>query len=171
MVVVIESHYLEVHSKHLLATSEPNQDQPEPPAVSATELADRLKELSDAGCRVCLFVDAVHDHKNPAWELDIQEWVRQLQSHSKVITFIAADHGFSSANGDGHRVFAQGILDVLKARSVARFRERGPTMSLFDFQRTVVDSVLQQTGRKQHAQCYLPDTISLQIPFLDSAPR
>jgi hypothetical protein len=45
-------------------------------------------------------------------------------------------------------------------------------MSLFDFQRTVVDAVLQQTGRKQHAQLYMPDTLSFQVPFLDtSTPR
>ena len=73
----------------------------------------------------------------------------------------------ASPNGDGHRAFAQGVLDVLEARSAGRLRKPGGPMSLFDFQRTVTDAVLEKTGRKQHAQFYLPETISIQVPFLD----
>jgi WD40 repeat protein len=171
VVVVVESHYLDFHSKRLLATTEHDLGQPDPPSFSATDLADRLGELTKAGCRAILLLDAVHELKTPAWDLEIQEWVRQLQGQTRAIAFIAADHGPSSPNGDGHRVFAQGVLDVLKAKSAGRLRKPGGTMSLFDFQRTVTDSVLQQTGRKQHAQCYLPDTISFQVPFLDPSPR
>jgi len=169
--VVIESHFLDLHSLRLLATSEPANGLPEPPSFSATELADRLGELTKLGCRVFVLLDAVHDVKGAAWDNDIQEWVRYLQGQSKALVFIASDHGPSSALGDGHRIFAQGILDVIKARNQGRLRKPGGTMSLFDFQRTVADAVLQQTGRKQHAQCYLPDTLSFSIPFLDVSPH
>ena len=170
--VVVESHFLELHSKRLLATTEPDAGDPEPPSLPATDLAARLGEFSRLGCRVVVLVDAVHEIKGAAWENDIQEWVRQLQSQANAVAFIAADHGPSSPNGDGHRVFAQGVLDVLKPRSAGRLRKPGGAMSLFDFQRTVTDAVLQQTGRKQHPQLYLPDTLSFQVPFLDpSTPR
>jgi WD40 repeat protein len=171
VVVVVESHYLDFRSNRLLATTDPDLRQPDPPSISATNLADRLAELSRLGCRVVVLVDAVHEIKTPGWDLEIQEWVRQLQGQARVLTFIAADHGPSSPNGDGHRVFAQAILDVFKAKSAGRLRKPGATMSLFDFQRTVTDSVLQQTGRKQQAQCYLPDTMLFSIPFLDPSLR
>lgn len=169
--VVIESHYLEFQSKRLLAVNEPGVGQEGPPSISATSLADILADLSRAGCRVILLIDAVHEVKSPAWELDIDDWVRQLQRQSRAITFIAADHGPSLANGDGNRVFAKGILEVLTAKSAGRLRKPGGMMSLFDFQRTVTDRVLQLTGRKQHPQCYLPDTISPQVPILDPSIR
>ncbi len=171
VVVVVETHYLEFQSNRLLATTEANPGQLEPATISANEVTEALAELTKAGCRAIVLADAVHETKNPVWDLDIQEWVRQLQGQSRAIAFIATDHGPSSSNGDGHRVFAQGILDVLKAKSAARLRNLDGPMSLFDFQRTVTDSVLQQTSRKQHAQCCLPDTISPQVPFLDPSPR
>jgi hypothetical protein len=171
VVVVVESHFIDFRSRRLLATTDPDQAPGDLPSISATDLADRLGELSRLGCRVMLLIDAVHEIKTPAWENDIQEWVRELQGQARVLTFIASDHGPSSPNGDGHRVFAQAILDVLKARSASRLRKPGATMTLFDFERTVTDSVLQQTGRRQHAQCYLPDTFSYQIPLLDPSSR
>ena len=172
MAVVVESHFLDFHSRRLLATTEPDLGEPEPPSISASDLSVRLGEFTKLGCRVVVLVDAVHEIKGAAWDKEIQEWVRQLQTQAHAVTFIAADHGPSSPNGNGHRVFAQGVLDVLKARSAGRLRKPGGAMSLFDFERTVVDAVLQQTGRKQHAQLYLPDTLSYQVPFLDtSTPR
>ena len=168
--LVVESHFLEFHSKRLLLTTEPDSGESEPASLSATDLADRLGEFTRLGCRAVVLVDAVHEIKGTAREVDIQEWVRQLQSQANAVAFIAADHGPSSPNGDGHRAFAQGVLDVLKARSAGRPRKPGTAMSLFDFGRTVTDTVLEQTGRKQHAQLYLPDTMSFQVPFLDRSP-
>jgi hypothetical protein len=171
VVVVIESHYLEFQSRRLLLTNDLGVVPPELPSFSVGDLSDSLKALGDAGCRTLVVIDAVHELKSPDWETNIQEWVRQLQGKSRAITFIASDHGPSSPNGDGHRVFAQSIIDVLKPKSAGRLQKRGGTMSLFEFQRTVTDNVLQQTGRKQHSQCYLPDTISLQVPFLDGSQK
>jgi len=174
VVVAIESHYLEVGSQRLLATTEPDDGDPAPPSIPAADLADRLGELARLGCRVFVFVDAVHSVKQPGWDHDIKEWVRQLQARSEVAAFIASEHEPSLTGTEGHRAFAQGVLGALEARNNARApraRPDGP-MSLFDFQRTVIDSVLEQTGRKQRAQFYLPDTMSIRAPFLDrSRPR
>ncbi len=166
IVVAVESHFISFHSQRLLATAEPDNGGPEPPSISATLLADRLGEVTARGCRAIVLVNAVHEIKAPAWENDIQEWVRQLQTQSDAVVFIASDHGPSLATGDGHRVFAESILDVAKAKSAARLRKPGGPLSLFDFQRTVTDSVLEKTGRKQHAQCYLPETVSIQVPLI-----
>ncbi len=166
VVVVVESHYIEFRSQRLLATAEPGSGEPEPPSISANVLAVRLGEWTGRGCRAIVLIDAVHDVKSPAWETDIQEWVRQLQSQANAVVFIASDHGPSLPIGDGHRVFAQAILDVAKARSAGRLRKPGGPLTLFDFQRTVTDTVLAKTGRKQHAQCYFPETIPIQTPII-----
>ncbi len=168
--VVVESHFLELRSQRLLATTEPDLNLPEPPSVSANELADRLGDLTKAGCRVVVLVDAVHEIKGVLWENDIKEWVRQLQARANVLVFIASDHGPSTAFGDGHRTFAQAVLDVLKAKSAARSKKTTGSMSLFDFDRTVTDTVQQKTGRKQRAQLYLPSTLSYPVPFIDPSP-
>ena len=170
VLIVVESHYLELGSQRLLATSEPDDGGPLPPSLSGGELSARLGEFTRLGTRAIVLVDAVHEIKQPGWENDIQDWVRQLQSESNAIVYIASDHAPSSPAGEGHRVFAQEVLDVLRARSAGILRKPGRTMSLFDFQRTVGDNVLQKTGRTQHAQFYLPETISIQVPFLDPSP-
>jgi len=140
---------------------------PAPPSLSAGYLAARLAELSRLGCRVVVMIDAVHEVKMPGWENEIEDWIRRLQAEARVVAFVASDHGPSSPNGNGHRAFAQGVLDVLTTKSAARPRKPSDVMTLFDAQRTVIDTVLRLTGRKQHAQCYIPDSLPPQAPFFD----
>jgi WD40 repeat protein len=169
--LAVESHFLDFRSKRLLVTAEPEVNGGEPPALSATDLADRLGELTRLGCRSLVLVDAVHEIKGEVWENDIREWVRQLQTHAKSSAFIASDHAPSSPNGKGHRIFAQSVLDSLNASTLIRRRKPGDPFSLFEFEKTVVTDVLEKTGRKQHAQLYLPETLSYQVPILDVSPR
>jgi hypothetical protein len=169
--LVVESHFLDFRSRRLLVTSEPEVNGGEPPALSATDLANRLGEFTRLGCRGIVLVDVVHEFKGEAWENDIREWVRQLQTQANVAAFIASDHTPSSPNGDGHRIFAQGVLDALKAKTLIRRRKPGAPFTLYEFEKTVVTDVLEKTERKQHAQLYLPDTLSYQIPLLDASPR
>jgi hypothetical protein len=171
LTLVVESHFLDFRSRRMLVTAEPDPNPDEPPTLSATDLADRLGELTRLGCRAIVLVDAVHPIQGQAWENDIREWVRQLQSQANAMAFIASDHGPSDPNGQGHRIFAQGVLDVLNASSLVRRRKPGAPFTLLDFERTVVNSVLEKTGRKQHAQLYLPETVSYQIPLLDASNR
>jgi len=167
VVVVIESHYLEVGSQRLLATAEADDGHPAPPSVHAGELGDRLGELAGLGCRVFVFVDAVHAVKQEGWDHEIKEWVRQLQARSKVAAFLASEHEPSLGGLDGHRVFAQAMLDVSRARADGRAGKATGPVSLFDFQRTVIDGALELSDRRQRAQFYLPETLSIRAPFLD----
>ena len=41
-------------------------------------------------------------------------------------------------------------------------------MTFFDFERTLKDSVLANTRRKQQTGSYLPETILSEFPFLDT---
>ena len=167
--VVIESHYLDVGSKPMIASTEAGAgDDPMPPAVAASDLATRLGELTRLGCRVVVMIDAVHDLKAaPGWRNDIEGWIRRLQAESKVVVFLASDHGPSLALGDGHRSFAEGVLTMLDARAAGRPRDPSAPMTFFDAQRTIADTVFELTGRKQHTQCYLPEIVPPQAPFFD----
>ena len=169
VVLAIESHFVQVASRRLLAAAGPDAAGPAPASIDADDLADRLGELAALGCRVFVLVDGVHPIKQEGWDHEIKEWVRQLQARSQVAAFLASEHD-PSLTGEGHRAFAQGVLGALDLRSRARAARKaeGP-MTLFDFQRTVIDSVLEQTGRKQRPQFYLPDSISIRTPFLDRA--
>jgi WD40 repeat protein len=169
--LVVESHFLDFRSSRLLVTAEPDVNDGEPPALSATDLADRLGELTKLGCRSFVLVDAVHEIKGEAWENDIREWVRQLQTQAGAAVFIASDHAPSSPNGKGHRIFAQGVLDSLNASTLIRRRKPGAPFTLYEFEKTVVTDVLEKTKRNQHAQLYLPESLSYQIQILDASPR
>ena len=168
--LVIESHYLQVESRHLIATTEPFEADSAPSSISADDLAARLLELTSAGCRVIVLVDAVHGLKRDGWNGEIKEWVRQLQSRSHVAVFIASEHDASRPGTANHRVFADGVLEVLTPKNAARLRKGPGPLSLFDFQRTVIDAVLRDTARYQRAQFFMPDTYSIGVPFLDVTP-
>ncbi|WP_435018690.1 hypothetical protein TA3x_000675 [Tundrisphaera sp. TA3] len=166
--LVIESHYLDIRSRPLIASAEASaSDDPTPPALSAGDLAGRLGDLARLGCRVVVLIDAVHKVEVPGWENDVEDWIRRLQSECKVAALVASDHGPSLATGIDHRAFAQGVLDVLKAKSAGRLRKPTDVMTIFDAQRTIVDTVRSSTGRRQHVQCYLPEILPPQAPFLD----
>ena len=116
-------------------------------------------------------MDAVHEIKGAPWENDIQEWVRQLQSKANVLIFIASDHGPSSRHRRRPSDLRRGACSTSsRPGAPVDSRKTGGPMSLFDFERTVTDAVLAETGRKQHAQLYLPETFSYQVPFLDPSP-
>ncbi len=169
--LVVESHFLDFRSRRLLVTSEPEVNAAEPPALSASDLADRLGEFTRLGCRAFVLVNAVHKFEGQAWDNDIREWVRQLQNQANAATFIASDHAPSSPDGKGHRIFAQGVLDSLNASNLVRKRKPGAPFSLYEFEQAVVLDVLEKTKRQQHAQLYLPETLSYQVPILDASTR
>jgi hypothetical protein len=174
--VVIESHFFSHRSQPLFATAEPG-DALVPGSISAADLAERLGEMASRGCRVVVLLDAVHKLDSQAWEddLEIKEWIRQLQMRSHVATFVASSHGPSfPLNGKvpdarRNRAFAEGVLNVIAAGSASRLRKPGGgPMTFFDFDRTLKDSILENTRRKQNAGSYLPETISSEFPFLDT---
>ncbi|WP_435009990.1 WD40 repeat domain-containing protein [Tundrisphaera lichenicola] len=174
--LVLETHFFSHRSEPMFATAEPPDDLA-PPSISAADLSERLGTLARLGCRVVVLLDSVHKIESMSREenLEIKDWIRQLQANSHVASFIAADHGPSRPipgprpSVGPHRAFAEGFLSVLEARSAGRLRTPGNgPMTLFEFQRTLIDSVLERTGRKQHARGYLPETISMDAFFLDA---
>ena len=171
LALVVESHYLNLRSRGLLVTAEAEADPAAPPALSASDLADRLAELTRLGCRAVVFVDAVHAIRGEAWDNDLGDWVRQLQTKAGASVFVASDHAPSSPDGKGHRAFAQGVLDSLNASSLLRRRKPGAPFTLYEFEQAVVADVLEKTGRKQHAQLYLPESLSYRVPILDPSTR
>ncbi len=166
--ILIESHYLQGGSLGRLATRDNLPDLTESPCIPAGELSDRLTELRRQGVRTVVFLDAVHGLKTPDGGIDIQEWVRDLQARAGAITFLASGHGPSKTWPDGgHRVFAQGVLDAFDVKSAGRVRPTSPgTLSLFSFQDNVKQSVLTRTGRRQFAQCAIPETVAPSTVFL-----
>jgi WD40 repeat protein len=176
VVVVIESHYFSYRSQPLFATAEPG-DGLVPASISAADLAERLGAMVKQGCRVVVLLDAVHKVDSQAWgdDVEIKEWIRHLQISSNVATFVASSYGPSlPLNGKApdarrNRAFAEGVLNVVTAGSASRLRKPGGgPLTFFDFDRTLKDSILENTRRKQHAGTYLPETISNESPFLDT---
>jgi hypothetical protein len=162
VVVVIESHFLNVASQRKLLAAD-GLKVPPTPAVAADDLARNLGTLCANGCRVIVLVDGVHASTNKDWDPDIGDWVRHLRDVERVITFVASNSGPSQAVQDqGHRAFAQAVLDAVKASS-----GKDNTSTLNDFRDVVVERVLELTQRQQHAACYLPESINGQFKILN----
>jgi len=169
VVVLIESHMVNVGKQGFLIGFDAGEGLPPVPSVAVTDVGECLARLADYGCRVYLLLDAVHKSARPDWDSRVNEWVRQLWRRN-VITFIASNQGPGEVvRGDGknHGAFSQGVLDAFDARLSARLRDDTKTrFTLRDFQEAVVQNVLESTGRRQVPACYVPETIPSQIPFL-----
>lgn len=168
--VVVESHYLDLESRPRIALAGPSPtsgDEPGPAGVAAGDLAGRLGDLARQGCRVVVLVDAVHAIKEPGWQTGIGEWVRRLQAEARVAVFVASESRPSLATGDGHRAFAQAVLDALTPAGSARVRKSDAPVSAYELKRTVADAVLTLTGRRQHAVALLPDSLPPGAVLLD----
>jgi WD40 repeat protein len=162
VVVVIESHFINVSAGRRLVTAD-GVDIPPNPAIAADELGRSLGALAARGCKVLVLVDGVHTASNKVWDTDISDWVRNLRDEQNVIAFVASNSGPSLAVRDqGHRAFAQAILDSIQAPQV-----KDGAYSLNDFRDVVINRVLQLTGRQQQAGCYLPESISGQFPLIN----
>ena len=62
--------------------------------IPAEEPSDLLGQLTDYGCRVVLFLDAIHEGPLPKTvKGEIKTWVRDLQQNRRVITFVASKEG------------------------------------------------------------------------------
>jgi WD40 repeat protein len=167
LIVVVESHFLSLGSRSLLATADPPSGTPEPTGLLAADLASRLGQLSTLGVRVFVLLDVVQGAKVDGRTAETREWLRGLQATAKVAVAIASDQRPSVAlPREGHRAFAHGVLKALDAASAGRLRDLGAPMTLFDFERTVVGNVERTTARRQRAQFYWPETIPVRARFL-----
>jgi WD40 repeat protein len=165
VVVVIESHLLNLGRERKIAASD-GRNVPPDPSIPADKLARLLGQVVKTKCRVVVLLDGVHTRSSQLWDTEINEWVRELRDRHSVITFVASNSGPSRAiNVTGHRAFAQAVLDSARTPATA-----GP-LSLDDFRDRVIEDVLNRTGRQQQAACYLPDTLNGRFPLLDPRPE
>ena len=175
--VMIESHFVSFEPPGAMLGSDA-AGRPPGPAVSAGAIADCLGQLADYGCKVVLVVDPLHERRPDPRQTDraLIEWTRSLYLKN-VITFVASIHGPSQRLiTRGHGAFAEGILGALNVRSQARLTtpsspSNGGEITLFAFQDVVARNVLALTDRKQHARCYIPETIPSMAPIFDPPSR
>lgn len=163
VVVVIESHLLNVGKERKIAASD-GKNIPPDPAISADKLGSLLGDVVKNKCRVIVLLDGVHTGSSKLWDTEVNEWVRNLRDKQNVITFVASNSGPSRTDRD-FRAFAQGVLD-----SVGPPIADGP-LTLNDFRDRVIENVLNLTVRQQQAECYVPPTIDGEFPLLNQKPE
>jgi hypothetical protein len=159
--VVIASHLVASPQGTVIAVSDTVAGSPPRPAVPASELCEVLGQLTAYGCRVVVFVDGVHKLDEPQ-QAESKSFVRDLQRKRGVITFIASKEGPSGVDGNKqHGRFALGILQAFDAADLAGARkDRSSAYTLDQFRAVVVNEVLNLSGRRQQAGCYIPNHLS-----------
>jgi hypothetical protein len=166
VLVVIESHFINVNSERRLVATDTLLKIPPAPGVDANELARDLGEVARTGCKVVVLLDGVITTSNQYWDTDITDWVRYLRDEQKVITFVASNSGPSQiVVSERHRAFAQAVLDSVNAPML-----KDGAYLLNDFRDVVVERVLNLTGRQQQAACYLPESMNGQFPIFNPQP-
>jgi hypothetical protein len=174
VMVLVESHFLSCERHGQLLASDSAPGLLKTPSVPADRFAEILGQLADYGCQVMLLVDALHENRPDPRQGNraANEWARDLYRRN-VITFVASIHGPSQrVLSEAHGAFAQGILDVLNVRAQARLQaDPKAPLTLFGFRDAVARRVLDLTGRRQHARCFVPETIPSQLPVFDPPLR
>jgi WD40 repeat protein len=172
--VLIESHFLRFDDRGVILASDAAPGTPPAPSVPAALVADALGRLADYGCKVLLLVDGLHEDRPapPQTNRPLIEWSRALY-RKNVITFVASIHGPSRRVASrAHGAFAQGILDSLKVQGRSRLADDPrKAFTLFDFQDAVTRNVHALTNIRQHARCYIPETIPSQTPIFEPPAR
>jgi WD40 repeat protein len=161
LMVMLESHFVQKGDKAYFAGNNADPNDLPGDAIAADALAELLANLAKDGCRVMLLVDAVHPRAPAAWDRGFREWVRGLSKRG-VVTFVASNAGPSRRHvPELHGAFAAGVIAAPKARGQFRaWVDPASAFTLDDFRETVIRLVEDYTQRKQHAACYIPETIS-----------
>ena len=167
VVVVLATHVLDVGKTSLIAASDTAKIAPPRPSLPGLELAERLGELSDYGCRAILFLDGVHEIESKELKGGVKELVRDLQQNRQVITFIASKEGPSGLfPQQRHGYFAFGLLHAFEAGGAAGGRRnRNEPYNLGQFKTAVVQQVLTFSSRQQEVGCYTPLSVPLRTWF------
>lgn len=135
------------------------------PVVRTRAISERLGELADYGCRVVLFLDGVHEPAPAGFESKIKPWVRDLQLHRRVVTFVASREGPGEVDVPSqHGIFALGVLSAFR-QVVAAGKTEDQPLTLEEFARAVQQMVLDLSGRQQEASCYIPRGVPPQSFF------
>ena len=121
--VVIASHVLATSDGVVIAAADTAAINPPRPTLAASDLGEVLGQLTDYGCRVVVFLDGVHELKEPL-KSEIKPFVRDLQRKRGVITFIASKEGPSDVDRTKeHGYFALGVMQALQGADLAGIRK------------------------------------------------
>ncbi len=168
--IVIASHLLSSPDGVFIAGHDTAAGNPPRPAFAATELGGILGQLTDYGCRVVVFLDGVHklDERSKS---EIKPFVRELQRKRGVITFIASKEGPSGVDRtQEHGRFALGIMQVFRGADLAGARkDRSDAYTLDQFRTALKNEVLNLSGRRQQADCFIPIRVPEKTLF--ASPR
>jgi len=167
VVVVLAAHVLEIEGTSVIAAADTNPGQkPVPhPVIPVRQISERLGELADYGCRVVVFLDGVHEPAPVGFVSGIKPWVRDLQLERRVITFVASREGPGGVYVPAqHGLFALGILQAFQ-QVVAAGKDQNQPLTLEEFATAIRQMVLDLSGRKQEAFCYIPRGVPPQIRF------
>jgi WD40 repeat protein len=176
IVVMIEAHLLQTKDQRggdgplMVLCSDTIPGRPPAPALTATDVADLLGQLSSYGCTVVLLLDGVH--ARPALDLDrdVREWVRHLRRDKDVIVYLASHFGPSQrVLTQRHGAFAQAVLESRDVAARSRLRiAPGAPYTLEDLHEAIRQNVARLTRGGQTATYYVPETIPVQLPILAS---
>jgi WD40 repeat protein len=164
LMVMLESHFVTSGDRAYFVGNNAVLSDPAGDAIAADALADLLANVAQDGARVILLVDAVHPKAPAAWDRGFRNWVRGL-SRRGVVTFVASNSGPSLRHRtQQHGAFAAGVIGAPTARGQFRaWADPASAFTLDDFRETVIRLVEDMTRRRQHAACYIPETISPQV--------
>ncbi len=172
VLVAIETHLIRSGKGRVLFGADTPRAALPADGLDADALAEVLGRIAKYKCRVVVFLDGADKSTPTLGEPDVNEFVRFLRDEQGVITFVASDQGpsdeFSVKDG---RAFALAIQSAIVPSGRPRTKPGAP-LSLNEVDALIKENVLEMTGRKQRAGCYLPETLSGRFPFLDPrAPR
>ena len=164
--VVIASHLLTSPDGVVIAASDTAAGNPPRPAFAASDLCEILGQLTDYGCRVVVFLDGVHKLEEPL-KNEIKPLVRELQRKRRVITFIASKEGPSGVDRTRQNgLFALGVMRAFEGADLAGSRkDRAGAYTLDQFRTALENEVLNLSGRRQRASCYIPTEVSERTLF------
>ena len=170
VVVSIIANGVEDREGLMFALADTSGEKTPTPLFPAKYLSETLGALAtDYGCRVVLFLDLIHGEPTENFEagLNFKAWVRDLYQNRQVIVFVASKEA-PSLNDDkaGHGMFALGLLGAFEqVGAAAGVRDRSANYTLMKFKTAVVERILEQSGRRQQAGCYIPKSVSQGIRF------
>ena len=161
LVVALESHIFATGKDRYFLTADSAAKPTLADTPSLDEIGEALARIASRGSKVMLLLDSIHEGATRESLLAMKEWVRKL-SRRNVIVFVASIEGPDQRLTDrGRGVFAAAVLDTFTARTQKRsWIDPNLPLALSDFQETVQATVLDLSGRKQFASCYVPETLS-----------
>ncbi len=168
LAVVVAGHLLASKEGAALAAFDTEPSESLQQVIPGRELTDLLGSFTDYGCRVVVFLDAVHP-LGDSLTSRLKPFVRDLQQKKRVITVIASREGPSNVDETARQgLFALGITGIFEGASVAgrSAADRAAPFTLDQFKLGLRSAVLALSERRQEAACFIPVEVLEHTPFI-----